>query len=151
MISSNTTATQLAMMTGFHPSSIKAFMSGTPNYYPTLAQAFAIEYVTSGFVPAYLWLDNPYIANRVRTGHLAGAKQFETHIKSFVLKFNTLKTNEGMIRHRARILSRLFGVQWGEVKRRCWDDAKEKAKPERANIQHLMTADITEEEHNAQD
>ncbi len=138
LITTQTTAPQLAMMTGFNPSTIYAYTTGTPNTYPTLAQAFAIEWATKGEIQAWEWLDNPYIANRVRMGQLTGAKRFESGVKSFVLKYNTLKTIDGMLRHKARILSRMFGVEWGEVKKRCWTDGKKRAKLERADVSHLF-------------
>ena len=145
------TVPQAALRCGFNPSTLYDYISGQPKSYPSLAQAFAIEWMTDGTVRAWEWLENPYIEARVRSGQVKGAVRFEGHVKEFVLKYNSLKTSEGMLRHRARILSRLFGVDWGEAKKRCWVDAKLKARVERANIDHLLTDPITEEEHNAQE
>lgn len=150
LIKNNMTVPQFAMRTGFNPGTIYNFISGQPWSYPSLAQAFAMEWVTEGKVPAYLWLDNPYVKESIRSSQLKTANRFENSIKSFVLKYNSLKTTEGMIRHKARMLSRLFGVEWGEVKRRCWEDAKERSKPDRASIEHLMNDPITQEEHDEQ-
>lgn len=146
LITTQTTVPQLAIQTGFSASTLYDYISGRPNTYPSLAQAFAIEYTTNGAVPAWMWLDNPYIQAKVRNHQLAGAQRFERSIKSFVLKFNTLKTDEGMIRHKARMLSRLFGVEWGEVKRRCWEDAKQRSKSDRKDISYLLQPDGTDEE-----
>ena len=141
LMTQDITVQQLGHRTGFAAGTLYGYINGQPNTYPSLAQAFAIEYATNGYVPAWLWLDNPYIAARVRNGQLAGAKMFEGSIKSFVLKFNSLKTVDGMIRHKARILSRLFGVEWGEVRQRLWADAKRKAKAERADISMYMRSE----------
>lgn len=149
LINQQMTVPQLAMRTGFTPQTYYNMLSGQPWSYPSLAQAFSIEYATKGYVKAYEWLENKYIEQANRESLVKRATRFEGQIKSLVLKYMKLTTIEGVIRHRARILSRLFGVEWGEVKRRMWEDAKLKAKEEVADISHLLY-DITEEEHNAQ-
>lgn len=106
--------------------------------YMALHQAFAIEWATQGHVQAWEWLDDPYQAAKIRHGNMMHVKDFENRIKSYVLKYNSLKTNEGMLREKARVLSRLFNVQWGEVKTRAWRDAENRAMAERADISHLL-------------
>lgn len=151
LIEKEMTVDAFSRRVGFNKSTLWNYVTSVPNTYPTLAQAFAIEYETKGFIMAWEWLDNPYIQNRVRCGQMAGAKDFETSVKNFVLKYKVLTSPEGMIRAKARILSRMFKVDWGELKKRTWHDARAKAKLEKADISHLMTADITEEEHRAND
>lgn len=109
--------------------------------YLQLHQAFAIEWATKGEVPAYLWLEDPYVEARIRASHASNAKDFETRIKGHVLKWNSLKTADGMLREKARVLSRLFNVQWAEVKSRAWHMADEKAQKERADISYLLAPD----------
>lgn len=151
LIKHNMTTAQMAMRTGFSATTIRNILSGQPGMYPSLAQAFAIEYVTKGAVPAWLWLDDSVIRAKVRESNLSAVIRFEGAVKSLMLKYLSLTTADGMLRHKARILSRLFGVEWGEVKRRTWEDAKQSHKELRADVSHLLTDDITEEESDAQD
>lgn len=106
--------------------------------YIQLHQAFAIEWATQGHVPAWLWLDDPAMQRRIRDSHQSWIKTFEETAKRHVLKWASLKTADGMLREKARVLSRLFNVQWSEVKRRAWLDAERKAALERADISHLL-------------
>lgn len=106
--------------------------------YLQLHQAFAIDWATKGEVPAWLWLDDPYVNARIRNSRMSRVQEFELKAKRHVLKWASLKTNDGMIREKARVLSRLFNVQWSEVKRRAWLDATRAAASERANIDHLL-------------
>ena len=141
------TVPQLAIRTSFHPSTYYNLIAGTPaKSYPSLCQAFAIEYVTDGKVKAWEWLDNPIITHKVRKSQLSQVTHLETRIKDFVLKYKSLETNEGMIRHKARILSRLFGVEWGEVKSRVWADARERAKADRKDIGYLLEKEYEEQD-----
>lgn len=132
--------------------------------YIQLHQAFAIEWVTQGYVPAWLWLTEPANTARIRHARQSWTEEFETTAKRHVLKWASLKTPDGMLREKARVLSRLFNVQWSEVKRRAWLDAERKAATERANIDHLLRpedngptedgiyvsdADAEEEDHEA--
>jgi hypothetical protein len=128
LINNKMTVPQLALRTGFNPTTFYNYLSGQARSYPSLAQAFAIEWVTGGEVQAWEWLDNPYIERQVRNSQVAGTRHFEVNAKSFVLKYNNLKTVDGVIRHKARMLSRLFGVNWGEVKKRIWEEARVRAK-----------------------
>lgn len=150
LIAQNMTVPDLARRTGYNATTLYQYICGRPNFYPSLPQAFAIEYVTNGYVPAWLWLDNPHIEMKVRSSNLVAARRLETNLKQYVLKFDKLKTTDGMLRQKARILSRLFKVQWGEVKARCWKDARKLAQPLKADVFNLLTDDISEEEHNAQ-
>lgn len=150
LIDKQMTVPELSRRTGFKPNTLYQFICGRPGHYPTLCQAYAVEYATEGKVPAYLWLDNPHVAARVRQAQTMGAVKFETNVKHFALKFASLATSEGMLRDKARILARLFKVEWGEVKRRCWEDGRAAAKRQRANVDHLLKMPITDEEHNAQ-
>ena len=152
LIKHNMSVGQAAMQCGFSHSTLRDYVCGRAGSYPSLAQAYAIQYMTGGKVRAWEWLDNPHIAARVRSSQSAGAREFERRVKQFVLKFNSLKTSEGMIRHRARILSRLFKVDWHEVKARCWQDGRVASKAERADISGLLydPTSITQEEHDAQ-
>ena len=138
MIKNDMTVPQLAIRTGFAASTLYQYVCGQPKAIPSLAQAFAIEWETHGAVAAYMWLDNPFMEARIREHQLAGSKRMERSSKAFVLKFNSLKTADGVIRQKARVLSRLFGVEWGEVKRRVWADAKVRALAEVANVSHLL-------------
>lgn len=106
--------------------------------YIQLHQAFAIDWATKGEVPAWLWLDDPYVSKRIRDSRMSRVKDFELRAKRHVLKWNSLKTADGMLRERARVLSRLFNVQWTEVKRRAWLDATRAAADEKADIGYLM-------------
>ena len=145
LIKNDMTAPDLARRTGFNPQTLYNYMSGDPVAYPSLAQAFAIEWATNGAVPAYMWLDQPLVKHRIRRSQLAGALSLERSVRAFVLKFNAMKTADGVIRQKARTLSRLFGVSWGEVRQRAWQDAKAKAKKDIYDISYLMK-DITDEE-----
>lgn len=145
MIKHNVTAPQLARRTGFKPDTIYMLMAGHQRSYPSIAQAFAVEYVTDGYVPAWLWLDDPIVEKRIRQTMLAGVTHFEASVKAHVLKYNALKDPEGVIRSKARLLSRLFGVEWGEVERRVWADAKVRAKKDIANVDALMGVDDVED------
>lgn len=151
LIRKNMSVPQLALRTGFNPETLYQYTTGVPESYPSLAQAYAIEYATAGEVKAWEWLDNPYIERRVRKSNLSMVRHFEGDIKSFVLKFKSLSNAEGMLRHKARLLSRLFGVEWGEVKRRVWEDAKERSKVERADVSKYLMRDISQEEHDGQE
>lgn len=106
--------------------------------YIQLHHAFAIEWATKGEVPAWLWLDQPAWERRIRDAHHSWVDEFERTAKRHILKWNSLKTTDGMLREKARTLSRLFNVQWSEVKNRAWLDAERKAATERADISHLM-------------
>lgn len=106
--------------------------------YIQLHHAFAIEWATKGEVPAWLWLDQPAWERRIRDAHHSWTADFEDKIKRLILKWNSLKTTDGMLREKARTLSRLFNVQWSEVKARAWLDAERQASTERADISHLM-------------
>ena len=150
MMRTKHTTQAVAMKCGYSASTINEYVIGRPNSYPSLTQAFAIEWLTNGEVQAWEWLDNPYIEHKVRMSQASAAMRFESIAKSFVLKYNSLKTADGMLRHKARILSRLFGVNWGEVKKRCWEDARKKARLEQYDTKTLF-ADITQEECDAQD
>ena len=155
MIDKDMTCPMVSQKTGFTHSTIYTITTGTPNTYPTLAQAFALEWLTQGYVQAWEWLDNPYIQNRVRLGQLAGAREFERVAKSFILKYGALTKPDGVIRQKARALSKLFGVEWGEVKKRLWSNSRVKANKEKADVSHLFIPkqyeDITQEEHDSQD
>lgn len=100
--------------------------------------AFAIEWATQGAVPAWKWLDEPYRKARLRHVNMKNIERYERNVKRLVLKWNSLKTNDGMLREKARCLSRLFNVQWSEVKNRAWVDAERAARQERADISHLL-------------
>lgn len=106
--------------------------------YLQLHQAYAIEWVTKGYIPAWLWLTEPAWTKRIRHARQSWTEEFETKAKRHVLKWASLKTPDGMLREKARVLSRLFNVQWSEVKKRAWLDAEKKASKERANIDHLL-------------
>lgn len=106
--------------------------------YIQLHHAFAIEWATQGKVPAWLWLDQPAWERRIRESHHSWVKVFEQTAKRHILKWNSLRTVDGMLREKARVLSRLFNVQWSEVKSRLWLDAERMASEERADISHLM-------------
>ncbi len=149
LIDNKVTTTELGMRVGMRAETIKQFISGQAKSYPTLAQAFAFEYATSGVIKAWEFLDNPAIEYRIRTSQTNRLNEFERSIKGFVLKYKSQETVEGMVRHKARLLSRLFGVNWGEAKKRAWVDAHAKAKLQQADL--TMFEDISAEEHNAQE
>ncbi len=110
--------------------------------YIQLHQAYAIEWATKGYVPAWLWLDQPAYKRRIRNDHLSHVKEFETTCLRHVLKYASLTTNDGMLREKARVLSRLFNVQWGEVKRRAWLEAEKEAAKHRADVSHLLAPEM---------
>lgn len=141
LLDNQVTVAQFAMMCCMNRRSLDNALRGefrSKGGYLQLHQAFAIEWATKGAVPAWLWLDDPAVKARIRDANFTNIKDFEDRIKAHVLKFNSLKTADGMLREKARVLSRLFNVQWGEVKRRAWLDAEKKAMLERADISHLL-------------
>lgn len=106
-----------------------------------LMHAFAIEHATSGEVPAWLWLNTPLYKREIRNRRSKWAENFDKAAKQQVLNYMQTNTADGVIRQKARFLSRLFNVQWGEVKRRAWLDAQAQVRRERANIDYLMRPD----------
>lgn len=146
LLKNQVTVRQFAMMVCMNRRSLDTILRGefrSKSGYIQLHQAFAIEWATQGEVPAWLWLELPANQRRIRESHLSHIKEFEATAKRHVLKWGSLAQPEGRIRDKARALSRLFGVQWGEVKARAWRDAEKKAKLERANIKHLLTPEET--------
>lgn len=141
LLSHQVTVAQFAMMVGFNRRVLDSLLAGrwtSKGGYIQLHQAFAIEWATQGQVPAWLWLDDEVNSKRIRDSRMSAIKDFEDRIKIFVLKFNSLTKPEGMVREKARVLSRLFNVQWSEVKNRAWLDAERRASLERADISHLL-------------
>lgn len=141
MLENGLTVTDMAMMTCMNQGALSNLLNGvwtSKGGYIQLHQAFAIEWLTEGLVPAWLWLDDEFNSKRIRDSRMTHIKEFEIRCKRHVLKWNSLKKPDGVLRDRARVLSRLFNVQWSEVKRRAWLDAKEAAKYDKADIKHLL-------------
>lgn len=141
LLSKQVTVAQFAMMVCMNRKTLDHLLAGrwtSKGGYIQLHQAFAIEWATEGVVPAWLWLDDEVNTARIRASRMTSIKDFESRIKSYVLKFNSLTKPDGMVREKARVLSRLFNVQWSEVKRRAWLDAERRASLERADISHLL-------------
>jgi hypothetical protein len=144
MLQHQVTAGQMAMMCCLNVKSLHALLRGgwrSKGGYIQLHQAFAIEWATKGYVPAWLWLDDEYNTARIRASRMSHVKDFEERCKVFVLKYNVLKTPDGMLREKARVLSRLFNVQWSELKARIWLEAERKAAHEKADISYLLEPD----------
>lgn len=108
--------------------------------HPTLLQCFAIEYVTKGHIQAWEWLEDPYITARIRSGRLAAANDLESSITQIIMRGKGGGTPDGVLRNKARTLSRLYHVEWTEVKRRAWEDARKRAEWESADVSHLYGA-----------
>lgn len=141
LLDNHVTVAQFAMMCCMNRRVLDQLLRGewtSKGGYLQLHQAFAIEWATKSTVPAWLWLDDEFNTLRIRNSRMTQLKDFESRIKSFVLKFNSLAKPEGIIREKARVLSRLFNVQWSEVKRRAWLDAERKAANERPDISYLL-------------
>lgn len=141
LLENQITVNQMSMMVCMNRKQLDALMRGdarSKGGYIQLHHAFAIEWATKGAVPAWLWLDSPVSERRIREGHISHLQEFQQQCLRHVLKWNSLKTADGMLREKARVLSRLFNVQWGEVRARAWLDAEEEAKHLRADISHLL-------------
>lgn len=113
--------------------------------YMALHQAFAIEWTTRGEIQAWEWLDDPYQAAKIRHSRMQQVAEFEARLKGLILHGRGGGTSDGMLRRKARTLSRLFSVNWAEVKKRSWIDARQKAEWESADVSHLMLATDDEE------
>jgi hypothetical protein len=141
MLKNQITVNQLAIMCCISRHTVDYLLRGewrSKSGYIQLHQAYAIEWATQGEVPAWLWLTEPAYERRIRGDRVAKVMEFETRCKRHVLKWASLKTPDGMLREKARVLSRLFNVQWSEVKARAWLDAERSAQSERADISHLL-------------
>lgn len=106
----------------------------------TLIQAFAIEFATNGHVQAWEWLDDPYIEAKIRKCRTAAALDMEKSFKQVVARGKGGGTEDGVLRNKARQLARCYQVNWAEVKRRAWEDARRVANWEAADVSHLMLA-----------
>lgn len=144
MLANSVTVIQMAMMCCMNRKVLDVLLRGewrSKGGYIQLHQAFAIEWATKGYVPAWLWLDDEYNSARIRASRMTSVRDFEHSAKRHVLKWNSLKTPDGMLREKARVLSRLFNVQWSELKNRLWVEAEQKAAGEKADISYLLAPD----------
>lgn len=141
MLEKGLTVNDMAMMVCMNQPGLTRLLNGawtSKGGYIQLHQAFAIEWVTQGLIPAWLWLDDEFNSKRIRDSRMSHIKEFEVTAKRHILKWNSLKKPDGVLRDKARVLSRLFNVQWSEVKRRAWLDSAEAAKYEKADVRHLL-------------
>lgn len=142
MIAHGITLTEMSILCCVGRPQLSHLLNGSHHNatYMTLAGAFSIEWVTKGEVQAWEWLDDPYQAARVRKMRMAAAKGIEDSYKQLILRGRGGGTVDGMLRRKARTLSRLFQVNWTEVRRRAWADARQTAEWESADVSHLMIA-----------
>jgi hypothetical protein len=140
MVANGLTIEEMARVCCMSAKTLRAHLAGELHHktYMPLHQAFAIEWATKGHVQAYEWLDDPYQAEKIRRSRMSHVRDFESKVKRLVLRSIGYGTPDGVLRNKARVLSRCFQVNWAEVKRRAWEDARKAAKWERADVSHLM-------------
>lgn len=134
------TVNEMARITCMSPQTLTAHLRGELHHktYMPLHQAFAIEWATKGSIQAFEWLDDPYQSAKIRQSRMTHVREFERTVKQLVLRSVGGGTPEGVLRNKARVLSRLFHVDWAEVKRRAWEDARRTAAWETADVSHLL-------------
>lgn len=140
MITHGITLSELGRMACINKRSLRDLINGVCHNrtHMTLTGAFSLEFVTNGHVQAWEWLNDPYLEARVRSHRVAIAREMENQFKRLILRGRGGGDAQGMLRNKARCLSRLFQVNWAEVKRRSWADARVTAAWEMADVSHLM-------------
>jgi hypothetical protein len=146
LVDHDLTVNQFALTIGVKRTILDAIFRGewrSKGGYLQLHHAFAIEWATQGAVQAYEWLEDPACIRRIMDSRMSVLKDFEYTQKRMVLQWASLKRPEAVLRHKARVLSRLFNVQWGEVKSRAKWRAALEAKKEVADVSHLLAPEMS--------
>lgn len=147
LLATRTSMRDFARKTGLLPNiKLRKFITGANSQAPSLITAFAIEHETGGFIRAEEWLDDPYVAAQIRERQVTAAHSFGYIFRDLMLRYGSLKTEDGVLRARARFLSRIYGVDWAEVKKRVWADTRKSAKAQMANVRHLMRESVDDGE-----
>lgn len=144
MVAHGMTVREFSMYICMGHKTLATIMSGRRDEQLPLYQAFAIEWATAGHVQAWEWLDNRYTSARVRKNQLSAITDYQRSLTQSALRTRGGGDVDGVLRQKARALSRLYGVKWAEAKRRAWLDARATADWETADVSHLMNGSVTD-------